>query len=131
MGMTGLRRLAGERRPRHPSALAAFAIVLYACQGTGTAAVAGSVTSVPLPPDSRLAVQLCAHAAPDCDRWIYPDEAGRFAAPELDPGAYTAAVFLERRNGLVPLASREVTVLPGITTPVDIIVQELPPIPSS
>jgi len=120
-----------SRRARYPAALALIAILLCACQVIGKAAIAGTVTSISLPPDSRLTVQLCGHAVPDCDRWIYPDVAGRFAAVDLEPGLYTAAVFLEERNGLVPLASREVTVLPGVTTPVDIAIEELPSIPST
>ncbi len=123
----GLRRLA--RLARTGATIAALGLAISACLVTGKAVLNGRVAPVPLPPHSQLAVQVCEKAIPDCDRWFYPDAAGRFQAPELDPGRYTVTAFLEEPGGLTPLASVEAVLLGGQTATVEVVVPALPSIP--
>ncbi len=111
--------------------LIAFVLALGACQGVEDAALDGRVTTVPLPPDARLAVHICEQATPDCDRWLYPGADGVFHVDQVDPGHYTITVFLETPNGLDLLTLSAAAVRRGETTRVELAIPAIPPQPAT
>ena len=88
------------------------------------------MSTVPLPAESRLAVEVCPEATRDCGRWLYPQPNGEFRV-ELLPGRYTVAVFLETRNGIVLLTSSATTLLADRTSVLDLVVGAIPSYPAT
>jgi hypothetical protein len=111
--------------------LLALVVVLGSCQGPRGAALDGRVTSVSLPPHTRLTVQVCERADRDCNRWLYPDVRGGIHVDQLEPGDYAITVFLETPSGLALLTSSVATLLVGQTTEVDLIVPAIPSQPAT
>jgi hypothetical protein len=94
------------------------------------AILVGRVSAVPLPAESRLAVQVCPDATRDCGRWLYPQTNGEFRI-ELLSGRYSVAVFLETRNGIVLLTTSDTTLPGNQTTVLDLVVGAIPSYPST
>jgi hypothetical protein len=115
-----------SRSPALKLLVAALVLAICACRAPDGAALDGRVTSVSLPPNTRLAVQICEQSRGDCDRWLYPPSNGTFLLERLDPGPYTVAVFLETANGLAPITSSVTKFLVGQTTVVDLVIPVIP-----
>ena len=98
--------------------------------GPTAGAIVGQITSVPLPPGSRLAVQVC-EPMTDCDRWLYPEPDERFEVLGLDPADYAVIAWLETPSGLAKLTSVTVSVVSGQTVTVRLVVSAIPSMPST